>query len=475
MIPYEDEGELGPRPVHVPAGEWKTFVYRREELYEQVWAEPVRTVAQRYGVSDVAFAKMCRRLKVPLPGRGYWAKKQAGRPPRRPALPALPKNAETEVSHQRWVPISEEERKRIEEAHEKAHAERQRAKGLAEEEASRIRLALARLEEWRLARDLRDFVAEESLPAEPVVPAAPEVPHRLVAKASKLLHRKNVSKTERGGLVCCNRERCLDIQVSPERLDRALGLMDVLLKALDRLKYRVEITEVAQYDANYNRIGDKGVEPNATRVLVDEEWLSFGIVERLTMVEPTPPVGGPELERWKIYHPRRVYVPKGTLQLAITNSSISNRFVWEDSKQRRLEELLADFVARLPEAALAVKAQRAQAERCRLEAEERQRREYEAQSRRWKEEQRAKDFQALIERWRLARDCRAYVAEARRAALEAGCIIAPGSEMEKSLEWALRYADRVDPLSELRIDAVRHLHEQEEEAEGAEPAGESEE
>ena len=39
--------------------------YDRDVLYEQVWAEPVRDLAKRYGVSDVALAKACRRLSVP--------------------------------------------------------------------------------------------------------------------------------------------------------------------------------------------------------------------------------------------------------------------------------------------------------------------------------------------------------------------------------------------------------------------------
>ena len=42
--------------------------YDRDVLYEQVWAEPVRDVAKRYGVSDVALAKACRRLSVPAAG-----------------------------------------------------------------------------------------------------------------------------------------------------------------------------------------------------------------------------------------------------------------------------------------------------------------------------------------------------------------------------------------------------------------------
>lgn len=38
-----------------------TITYRRADLYEQVWAEPVRVVAKRYGVSDVAPRRICRK------------------------------------------------------------------------------------------------------------------------------------------------------------------------------------------------------------------------------------------------------------------------------------------------------------------------------------------------------------------------------------------------------------------------------
>jgi hypothetical protein len=65
--------------------------YDRERLYEEVWAEPTRTVAARYGVSDAMLWKVCRQLKVPKPQRGYWAKKAAGRPtPERPKLKSQP-------------------------------------------------------------------------------------------------------------------------------------------------------------------------------------------------------------------------------------------------------------------------------------------------------------------------------------------------------------------------------------------------
>ena len=64
--------------------------FNRQELYDKVWSEPMRTVAKSYGVSDVWLGKVCRALRVPVPGRGYWAKKYAGtRLGRRPSLPSI--------------------------------------------------------------------------------------------------------------------------------------------------------------------------------------------------------------------------------------------------------------------------------------------------------------------------------------------------------------------------------------------------
>lgn len=65
--------------------------YDRAKLHEQMWSEPARNVARHYGFSDVRLGKVCKLLRVPVPGRGYWAKKCAGKPTRkRPPLPPLP-------------------------------------------------------------------------------------------------------------------------------------------------------------------------------------------------------------------------------------------------------------------------------------------------------------------------------------------------------------------------------------------------
>lgn len=64
--------------------------YNREEIYEAIWAEPIQHVAKRYNISDVGLAKVCRKLNIPRPGRGYWAIKAAGKPlPKQPPLGKL--------------------------------------------------------------------------------------------------------------------------------------------------------------------------------------------------------------------------------------------------------------------------------------------------------------------------------------------------------------------------------------------------
>lgn len=68
----------------------------REELYERIWSSPMTQVAAELGISDVALAKRCKKLNVPKPPVGYWAKVAAGQTPTRQALPAEPKPIEYE-------------------------------------------------------------------------------------------------------------------------------------------------------------------------------------------------------------------------------------------------------------------------------------------------------------------------------------------------------------------------------------------
>jgi hypothetical protein len=70
----------------------------REKLYEEVWAEPMIVVAARYGVSSSFLARVCTRMRVPSPERGYWAKRAVGKAPPKPALPEARAGDELEWS-----------------------------------------------------------------------------------------------------------------------------------------------------------------------------------------------------------------------------------------------------------------------------------------------------------------------------------------------------------------------------------------
>lgn len=59
----------------------------REDLYALVWSEPMLKVAARYGVSSSYMARVCTRLNVPRPQRGYWAKLAVGKAPQARPLP----------------------------------------------------------------------------------------------------------------------------------------------------------------------------------------------------------------------------------------------------------------------------------------------------------------------------------------------------------------------------------------------------
>lgn len=77
------------RPDKTPAAPTLT----REALYDEVWTTPLSSLATRWGMSRNGLAKICDRLMIPYPGRGYWNARKAERPP----LPPAPQGVEDAV------------------------------------------------------------------------------------------------------------------------------------------------------------------------------------------------------------------------------------------------------------------------------------------------------------------------------------------------------------------------------------------
>ena len=160
-------------------------VLQRVDLYERVWAEPILTIAPRFGISGVYLAKICRSMGIPVPGRGYWARVKAGRTPQRPKLPAPKPNEPTELRFQ----LRDEDRGNF---------------------GDEVKAALAAEKdpEWRVT-------VSETLSR----------PHQLVRDSEPLLRRASA----KGGGVPVQDRACLDVDASSAVLQRALRIMDALL------------------------------------------------------------------------------------------------------------------------------------------------------------------------------------------------------------------------------------------------------
>jgi AcrR family transcriptional regulator len=60
----------------------------RRALHARVWSQPMTVVAKELGVSRNGLAKICDRLLIPYPGRGYWTKAPENRSRKTPLPPA---------------------------------------------------------------------------------------------------------------------------------------------------------------------------------------------------------------------------------------------------------------------------------------------------------------------------------------------------------------------------------------------------
>jgi hypothetical protein len=64
----------------------------------------MQRLSKKIGISDVAIAKHCRKIDIPVPERGYWNKRQTGQTDERVALPQADLTTITTVSMSGTLP-----------------------------------------------------------------------------------------------------------------------------------------------------------------------------------------------------------------------------------------------------------------------------------------------------------------------------------------------------------------------------------
>ena len=374
----------------------ETIFLKREELYKMVWSEPVSKLARGYGLSDRGLGKICKRLEIPVPGRGYWQMKKKGlKMPVPPLRPTKKLNATGAYIHRTSKPQRDGEQD-----HETC-----------------------------------DLITAEKLPENKItVPPSLDSPHSLIAMTQRSLIG---AKVDDRGLKQPRARGCLDIHVGQDSIDRAMLIMDTLVKALETRGFDISVAKEP---------------PFSTSVSVMDEVIKFALNEDLNRTErklTAAQMKEKEKHPWMYSRQEYDYSPNGILSLRIKNDdSLNTRKTWSDGRRQRLEECLNSFVGGLIKAAIAIKHLRAERERRELKWQEERRQREESERIRREEEEKMKALDREVASWHRSQQIRSYIEAVKKWGIQKYGEIKPDSKLQQWLTWATRQADRLDPLVE---------------------------
>ncbi len=200
--------------------------------------------------------------------------------------------------------------------------------------------------------------------------------------------------------------------------------MNTILFALDANGFDVKIGEAS------------------TSVQIFGEDVRFSIVEDLRVKERR------EEKRYFSTKKVIVYERSGSLAFQISAWAEGCRKRWADGKTQRVEKMLPQCLGGLMRVARAVRIWSEEVRRRQLEWE-RQKREREELARQIQEEAaRVKELETWTSNWNKAHQIRTFVAAFERACAVKGTPTTPDSPKGQWVAWALRQADRFDPLVE---------------------------
>lgn len=275
----------------------------RAELYEKVWATPVRILAKEFGMSDVGLAKICRKHSIPVPPVGYWRRKETGYKVKRPPLLSAKDGGE-------HLDIYIRERLRPE------------FENLARQTAPKIAIA-------------------------------PDVSHPLALRSEKLLSR---GKLNQKGLVIAKNGALAHILVSREQLPRALKVLNALLLALGARGQSASWPKqenallAVSIDGEAVRFSLSEVTDSVPHVLtpgeVNHPWSApkydYKLTGRLQLqIANLPPYMGPIRRTWADGKQQRIEDCIGEFMVGLTVAAVAikkNRQETEERHRQREEE-----------------------------------------------------------------------------------------------------------------------------------------
>lgn len=368
----------------------------RQDLYEEVWLDPMVVVSSRYGMSDVGLAKVCRKLSIPIPGRGYWAQVKSGRVMKKAPLPKVDE-AKLPTLYLRRI------------SDEKADAHK-----ADKAQSKEIREAITKI----------------------VVPAGLSDPHPLVKAAERRLKQKT-GWTDHKGLRSAPKE-VLNLSVTPSSLDRALLITDTLVKEMAARGFEVgcgagggmtvfEIAgtqvhfELSEYVRRSKHIPTEA-EERARKRYWDRRLHHGGSVSEFPHI------------------PDYDYTPSGVLTVTAGSWPAHS---WKDTERTPLEQRLGEVVAGFITTAREIRQRNEEARISKERRELAQQRYEDAKARRENEQTQFDCFRADAQKWEEAVRLRGYVRAIEESALQNDAMT---QELSKWIVWARAKADWMDPL-----------------------------
>jgi hypothetical protein len=120
----------------------------RNALYREVWETPMRQLAKRYDISDVGLTKICKKMDIPTPPRGYWAKRTNGQRVEKAVLPPLSENGCAQIIYDKSLQELESVAKKRRILREQRQTEQQKIARLK-----------AEMQDWDTSRRIRMYLA----------------------------------------------------------------------------------------------------------------------------------------------------------------------------------------------------------------------------------------------------------------------------------------------------------------------------
>lgn len=245
------------------------------------------------------------------------------------------------------------------------------------------------------------------------------------------------AKADETGRLRARAQQILDVDVTLGTADRAMRILDTLIKGLAARGYPVSLVTPKPEPHRYGATPEAGPPRTTVRIGEDEIAIRLSEVVTRTLRPPARSDGGWEPKRYD-------YEATGRLVFETLETGLGTRCKWADGARQRMEAMLNDIVVGLVETAEALRRRReawAEAARQRaIEEEKRRAREREEHL----EQERVRTLDGIMRRWRKAKAVREYVAAARATAVERGH--AEHEELNAWFAWADGYADRIDPM-----------------------------